>query len=165
MTSFRPLHSKSLSSALLGTADPTKFVDVARKDVDFARSDADIARKDIDFARRDADVARKDSDLSLYERRIHGPEEPKINIRYTIIIVIISAIIFVTVISIYDIFRNLISNYFAKITLNDPNSHNTQEQINTTLISNHGLLISSIIFSLFCIVTGTIIIYILLQFL
>lgn len=134
--SFRPLQEGSISSALLGAADPAKFVDVAREDID----------------------------KSLFDREIHSPEEKQSNIRYTLIIIVISAIIFVTVISIYDVFRSIITNYFARQALTDPSSHNKKEEIESTIVANQDALRSNIVFSIFCIITGVILIYILLKF-
>jgi hypothetical protein len=133
---FRPLKFESDKSALLGAADAIKFVDVYRDDID----------------------------RSLYEKRIHSPEEKRASMKYTIIVIIISAIIFVTIISIYDIFRNIISNHYAEIALEDPNADNKSHDIKSTLIANRNALTSSIMFSLFCIITGTITIYILIKF-
>lgn len=134
--SFRPLQEGSVSSALLGAADPTKFIDSSRTDVS----------------------------KTLFEREIHSPEEKPTNIRYTLIIIIISAIIFVTVISIYDVFRSVITNYFARQALNDPHSYNKKEEIESTIVANQDALKANFWFSLFCISTGIILIYILLKF-
>jgi hypothetical protein len=132
--SFRPLQQNNISTALLGTADPTKFVDVYRKDVD----------------------------RSLFEREIHGSREQKASIKYTLIIIVISAIIFVTVIAIYDVFRNIIIDYFAKMALEDPRSHNRKQEIESTIIANNDAFKASIAFSLFCIITAIILVYILI---
>ena len=133
--SFRPLNEGS-STALLGTADPSKFLDTYRDDID----------------------------KSYYERRLHGSEEKQNNIKYTLIIIVISAIIFVTVIAIYDIFRSLITNYFAQIALVDPNSHNSEEDIENTIIANDQSFWATFVFAIFCIVVAIILIYILVQF-
>lgn len=134
--SFRPITSQTTGEALLGIADPTKFVDVYRNDVG----------------------------RSIYEKRIHGNGDKTQNIKYTIIIIIVSAIIFVTIVSIYDIFRNLINNYYAQITLEEPNSGNSETEIKSTLIANKYSLISSLFFAIFCIITSIILIYLLIKF-
>ena len=121
---------------MLGAADPAKFVDTSRKDVD----------------------------KSLFKNEIHGSVEKKVSIHYTLIIILISAIIFVTVISIYDVFRNIINNYFAKLALIDPQANNRKEEIQRTIIANEDAFKSSVVFSLFCIITGLIIIWILVKF-
>jgi hypothetical protein len=131
--SFQPLKEGNISTSLLGTADPGKFVDASRED--------------------------------LFDRRINSPEDKLSNIRRTLIIIIISAIIFVTVISIYDVIKLLITNYFARQALVDPKSQNKREDIERTIISNQDSLKSSIWFSLFCLITGIILIWILIKFL
>jgi hypothetical protein len=134
--SFQPLKEGTISSALFGAADPSKFVDVSRDDVS----------------------------KNMYKRHIHGSSEKKVNIGYTLIIIVISAIIFVTAVSIYDVFRSLITNYFAEMSLKDPNAQNKKEEIERTIIANKDSLKANFWFSLFCIFTGSILIYILIKF-
>jgi len=98
-----------------------------------------------------------------YEGRIHAPFPSEPTIKYTLLIIIISAIIFVTALSVYDVVRNLINNYFAKQALLNPVSNNTKEDIDRTLIANRGGLISSSIFSVFCIILAIILIPILIS--
>ena len=135
--SYQPLQEGTISTALFGIADPAKFTDPIRLDVD----------------------------QSLFKREIHSPEEKQNSIKYTIIIVFISAIIFVTVIAIYDVFKSLITNYFARDALQDPNSHNKREDIERTIISNQDALKSNFWFALFCIITAIILISILIKLL
>lgn len=111
--SFRPLQGGSTSEALLGTADPVNVLDFNQENVD----------------------------SSLFEEETHSPELKKSNIRYTIILVIITAIVFVTIIAIYDVFRSLINSYVA----------------------NNDVLKTNFWFALFCVVTGIILIWILLK--
>lgn len=85
------------------------------------------------------------------------------NVKYTISVVIISALVFITLVAIYDVIRNIINNYYAEKSLKDPNSHNTQEEIDRTTIANNNQLTASIIFALFCIITAVIIIIILVK--
>lgn len=138
--SFTPL-APGINNALLGAADPGKFIDPYRSDVK-------------SFSERD-----------LEDRRIHDTRSRLQPITYTLIIIIISAIIFVTVIAIYDVFRNLISNHYASIALNDPDSDNTPEDIERTQIANQQALVASIIFAIFCIITAIILIFILIIYL
>lgn len=100
----------------------------------------------------------------LYERRIHAPSDKIQQLLYTILIVIISALIFVTVIAIYDVLRNTINNYYANIALLDPNSHNTPEEIERTQIANYNALISSLAFAASCLITALILIVIIVHF-
>lgn len=90
----------------------------------------------------------------LYSRRIHPLEDKAESIRYTILIVIISAILFVAVIALYDVLRNLTVNYFADRALRDPRSNNTQQDIESTNVANENTLLASIVFALICVVTA-----------
>lgn len=139
--SFTPISNVSLSTALAGAVEPTKFINVPRSD--------DIY---------------ENKPNELYEKRIHGKIDRSESIKYTIIIVIVSAIIFVTVIAIYDIIRNGINNYYASIALNDVNSHNTPEQIEQTEIANSNSLWSSMVFALLCLISAVVFIVILIYF-
>ena len=96
------------------------------------------------------------------EKRIHGSTD---NTSYTILIVIISAILFVTVVAIYDVLRNVINIYYANLALTDPNSHNTPEDIERTTIANQNSLWSSMLFAAICIISAIVIIFIIVQFL
>ncbi len=133
--SFTPI-SGGLSSALSGSIEPTKLLLSSRNDI---------------------------RDLS--DRRIHSPESNKqSHIMYTILIIIISALIFVTIIAIYDVIRNAINNYYAAISLDDPNSHNNPQDIERTKIANQNALWSSMVFAAICIVSAFILIVIFIQF-
>lgn len=134
--SFTPIRG-GLSTALSGTVEPTKFMDAERYD---ARSD------------------------DLYSRRIHGPANKPQALRHTIIIVIISAIIFVTTVALYDVIRNAINVYFANLALTDPNSHNTPEEIENVQISNQNALWSSMVFAAVCILIAICLLYIIIKY-
>lgn len=106
------------------------------------------------------DISRNDDS---YQGGTYNPRNK--NLKYTLIVIVISAIIFVTIVSIYDTIRTVIKNYYAKIALTDPMSNNTKEDIDRTIVSNHDALKANFFFSLFCLVTGIILIWILLKFL
>lgn len=126
--SFTPLASGGLSSALGGIVEPTKFI--ITNSVGTSDSLEDVRVRDYS------------------ERRIHSPSEKKAsNNTYTILIVVMSAIIFVTVIGIYDVIRGGINNYFADIALTDPNSHNSPDDIERTNIANTNALWASMVFA------------------
>jgi hypothetical protein len=99
----------------------------------------------------------------LVERNIHGSTKVS-TIEYTLIIIVISAIIFVTVVAIYDIFRSMSYNYYANLSLLNPESNNTLEDIQRTLIVNQGSLKANITFAIFCIVLALALIPLLLYF-
>ena len=71
--------------------------------------------------------------------------------KYTILIIIISAIIFVTVVAAYDVIKTIIANYYAREALINPKSHNSKNDINRTIIANQNALIAAIVFSLVCV--------------
>ncbi len=53
-------------------------------------------------------------DTDTIYNKLHGFK------KNTIIIIIISALIFVTIISIFDVFRTIIDNKYSKLALTDP---------------------------------------------
>lgn len=108
---------------------------------------------------------------TLYADHIHGParrnetsDEHNSKNNGVMILIIISAIIFVTIVSIYDVIRNAFNNYYAAKALEDPRANNAEADINRTLIANYQALIASIVFCGFCIFTGLILLYILSKF-
>lgn len=124
--------SNGLSTALSGVVEPSKFIDFR------------------DLSSRD-----------LYERRMHGPsnkDKKNDTLKYSIIIVIISAILFVAVISIFDVVRAYFNKIYAKISLNDPNSNNKEEDIVRTTIAINNQFWSTLTFCGFCIVTAVILV-------
>ena len=137
---FQPLEP-GFEQSLLGAADPVKFVDINRPDVSFAREGSE----------------------RFLEERVHPSERESnrsfMNLEYTIIIIIISALIFVAVISLYDVVRNIISNFYIEQTLRDPRSDNTEQEIIAGEVASTNSLISSIIFAVITIVTAAILIY------
>lgn len=99
-----------------------------------------------------------DIDIDVYEKNIHGSSNSQKynNIFKTIIIIIISAIIFVMIVSIYDVIRNVVSNIYAKKTLRDPTLKFTKIEIKRTLKTNKNALIASVIFAVICIIIALI---------
>jgi ABC-type Fe3+ transport system permease subunit len=93
----------------------------------------------------------------LYSRRIHGPEEQETGALFTIGVIVLSAIIFVTVVAIYDVIRNLINNYYSALALRDPRSGNSAQDIESALIANYNTLVSSAVFALVCIILALIV--------
>lgn len=132
--SFTPI-SGGLSSVLSGSIEPTKLL--------LSSDRADIRE--------------------LSGRKIHSPKcNKKASTIYTILIIIISGLIFVTIITIYALM--MINNYYATIGLDDPNSHNTPKDIERTKIANQNGLWSSMVFVSVCIISGFILIVIILHF-
>lgn len=140
--SFTPL-KEGFSSSLLGIADPGKFIDPMRLESDSFGSEG----------RRDQ---------SLTERRIHASKDSRTTLRYTIIIIIISAIIFVTVIAIYDVIRTIITNFYAEAALKDPKAQVSDTDRIRTEIANYNALLATIVFAIITICIALIIIPILI---
>lgn len=78
---------------------------------------------------------------SLHDERIPGDDNNNdTNFKHRVMMIIITAIVFV---AIFDVIRNFISNYYAKKSLYDPKSNNSQENINRSLIANRETFVSS----------------------
>lgn len=91
----------------------------------------------------------------LYDRNIHSSNTQ------TFKILLISVILFITIISIYDVIKNMINNHYSYNLLKNPKTKYTKLDINRTLIQNNETLSSSITFSLFCILILFIFLFIL----
>jgi hypothetical protein len=74
------------------------------------------------------------------------PDDSSTRSSHTILMIIMSAMIFVAMISTYDVIRNAVNMMYAKMSLEDPRSENSEHDITRTLIVNHNAFISSIIF-------------------
>ncbi len=81
------------------------------------------------------------------------------NMSKLVLTVIISAIIFVTVVAIYDVIRNVINNYYAMKALTNPEAENSEHEINSTLIANNDGFISSMVFAGICIAIAAFVLY------
>lgn len=131
MSSFVPLNSTGLSSSLFGVGDPVKFTDNVNE--------------------------------RLEERGIHGraSQDKHQSDTAMILLIVISAVIFVTAVSIYDIIKVIIINIYAEQSLRDQNGKN--EDIERTLISNRANLASTIAFGIVCIAIALIALPILIR--
>ena len=83
----------------------------------------------------------------------------------TVLVVAVSAIIFLTIIAIYELVKGYINNYYAERSLRNPNSNNSEKDIRSTLIANEENLKSIATFALVAIIIAiitisTVIIYI-----
>ena len=121
--------SFDLNKSLIGMTEPGKFIDPLR-----------IESRD------------------LTSRNIHGHISHEDTIRYTIVITCISAIIFVTIISMYDVLRNIVNSYYTENYFENSNNNMSEDDITRIRISNKNTIISSVIFSLLCILSAIILI-------
>lgn len=83
--------------------------------------------------------------------------------RSIIILSIVGAILFILVVSLFDIVRNWINNYYAEKALRDSASNVSTDDINSTIIANYQSLIASIVFAIFCVIVGVVSVYFLLR--
>jgi hypothetical protein len=86
------------------------------------------------------------SNLDLYGRRMRGPSPSN-----TLALILISAILFIAVISLYDVLKIMVSNEYATRALLNPNSHNSPNDIERTLIANTEMQRASLVFSCICV--------------
>jgi len=132
--SLNPNSYNGLGTSLFGISSSNRVIDVEKLNLE-------------DYYKQDRD---------LIERHIHGPREKGSNIKYQLIIILISAMIFVTAVAIYDIIRNTINYFYSDYSLRQNNGNNTEEEITIFLLANRNTIISSSIFALFCIITSLI---------
>lgn len=95
-------------------------------------------------------------DTNLTERHIHGPRHNIQTIKHQIIIILISAMIFVSAVAVYDVIRNSINYFYADFSLHNNGNTNTEQDINNFLLASRDTIISSALFALFCIITSLI---------
>ena len=76
-----------------------------------------------------------------------------------ILAIIVSAVIFITIVSIYSIIRNIINNYYTKKALTDPKVEIPPQEVEITLLANEYGLIASIVFAIVCIIIASIAIF------
>jgi len=94
-----------------------------------------------------------------YRKGLGKRRETGHNINRTVSIIIITAIIFVIIISYFDVIRNIINSYYISKALRHPNSNNTPEDIIRTEIADQNAIVASIIFAIISTIIGLIIIY------
>lgn len=98
----------------------------------------------------------------LNPEEVEGTHGESIN--KLILTVIISAIIFVTFVALYDVLKNYINNHYARIALEDPRAENSEHDIIKTEIANQESLISSMVFAGVCIVIAVISLYFIIKY-
>jgi magnesium-transporting ATPase (P-type) len=96
-------------------------------------------------------------------KKLHPPSSNKGKIgAYVLVIVVISAVIFVTIVALYDVVKTYISNIFASRALKDPVSTNSLEDILQAEVANREALNATLVFALFCVITFIIMIVLIL---
>ena len=71
----------------------------------------------------------------LYGRRIHAPIKDN-NQQHLLLVIILSAVLFVTIVATYDVIKASLNLGFSNLSLNDPRSLNTDEDIERTLTAD-----------------------------
>jgi len=98
------------------------------------------------------------------EKGLEDLHPEKNGLTNSILLVVISAIIFVTVVSFYDVLRTFINATFAKIALEDPRAKNTEQDIISTEIANKEAVISSLTFFAFSLLLGILIVSVIYRY-
>ena len=98
------------------------------------------------------------------EKGLEDLHPEKTGLTNSILLVVISAIIFVTVVSFYDVLRTFINATFAKVALEDPRAQNTEQDIISTEIANKEAVISSITFFGLSLLLGILIVSIIFRY-
>jgi ABC-type Fe3+ transport system permease subunit len=98
----------------------------------------------------------------IEERPIHA--SPATHNKHLITIIVLSAILFITIVAFYDIIKVMVNNYWANIALNDINSNNTPEEIQRSLVANADRLQATFIFALICLIIAFIFVPLLYYF-
>lgn len=115
-----------------------------------------ISQSDINASLFGVGAQTRVLDESLYGKRIHGPRQDEGKSLHLFFVIIVSAIIFVTTVALYDVIKAALNNHYSNIALTDPNSHNSQEDIDRTNIADYYSLQATIIFAVICIVIAII---------
>ena len=100
---------------------------------------------------------------AISERPIHGVARQH---EHIISIIVLSAILFVLIVSLFDVIKVMVTNYYAKIALQNTISHNNQDDIDRTIEANEERLQATFMFFLICLIITLIfvpIIYLSLQ--
>jgi len=127
--SFQPIEP-GLRESLFGTAEMSKF-----------------------------NTSLEEERIDKYYRRTSSRREVSHDLYQTILIVIVTAIIFIIIVSVFDIIKNIITSYYITRSLRDPKANNTPEDIARTEIADTNAILSSVVFAIIAIIIGLIIIY------
>lgn len=103
------------------------------------------------------------SPRQLFERNMYDDAGQSRASIHTVILVMISAILFVTIIAMYDVVRNFIKDYYAKTELEVHRNELPTEDIIEAELANRENLQSSIVFALFSLITALIFIPLLIM--
>jgi hypothetical protein len=135
--------------SLIGINDPTIPSDITE---DITRDLTEDMTTDYKTPGKKYDFGIKDN----YDKTNMKPFYPNIKV---ILSVIITAVIFVTILSIYDVLRTFLNNYYLKQSLlNSDVPNKNMDEINSFLITSNNTLMSVSIFCAICILIALIVI-------
>jgi len=94
-------------------------------------------------------------------------EKNNLNTNYVkiMLVTIVSAIIFILAVAIYDVIREIINNYYSKKIIEDPEYEATDKEKNREIIKERYSLISTIVFALVVLISAIVLIPIIICFL
>ena len=90
-------------------------------------------------------------------RNIVSKDKATGSLMLLLVVILITIIIFVAVLSVYDVIKEGIVNRYARRALLDPRSNNSPEDIQRTLIANEESYNAAVHFSIICILIAMII--------
>src|SRR5438445_12782215 len=82
-----------------------------------------------------------DNDL-LYNKKLHVPV--KDTQTHLVLVIILSAILFVTIVATYDVIKSGINYAFSNAALHDTHSRNTQEEIERTITADFYVVLATL---------------------
>lgn len=133
--SFHP-NSPGFDQSLLGAVDITKFSDQSLPNYD-----------------------------TYYREKIGRSREIGTDVYQTVLIVIITAIIFIIIVSYFDVIRNIINSYYISKSLRDSHADNNEQDIIRTEIGDQNGVAASVVFAAVATVLGLCIIFLIMSFL
>jgi formate hydrogenlyase subunit 3/multisubunit Na+/H+ antiporter MnhD subunit len=91
-------------------------------------------------------------DERLDNTQLHGAVASKTSSNmHVVLIIVLSALIFVTAVALFGVIRGFLDLYFSTLSLNDKRSHNTQQDIDRTIIADNYALMAIIVFAIICV--------------
>jgi len=105
----------------------------------------------------------EESTSKYYSKRLNR-RDYSYDLYRTVLIVVITAMIFIIIVAFFDVIRNIITSYYISKSIRDPEVDNPPEYIKKTEISDKNAIISSLVFAIIVTVIGLIIIYFLVTY-
>lgn len=144
-----PISNVNIETSLFGIGSP-RYDEPYLRDADFVETKEVTGSQPPD---NDVELKAPKKEIKRYD--------------YTsiILITVISAIIFITAVAIYDVIRIFISNHFSSKVVEDPNFDSTEEEATREKIKERYSLISGLSFALFSLIVAIILIPLIVRYL